>query len=293
MHPRRVRASLLALIALTAPFAAAQVALENFEDGLNQSGWSYFGSPGVPIEVIEATGGNPGRWLHSTCNSTTLECLDTFAPQLRTPDFDNTSPFLGDYRATNVYLIGCDLILLDVDFSAGGRPLTLILRSFGDTPDFSDDTAVYFIGSSNVPLVGEGWKSFDFSVPAQSLTLPAGWRVLQGTGNDNLDWNNTIRDVDQVTFFYGDPELFFIFQQWEPGADNFRIVRTPLLVLGDMNCDGVVTVGDIAGFVLALTDPAGYAAQFPNCNINNADINQDNVVSVGDISGFVALLTAP
>ncbi|MDX2198257.1 MAG: hypothetical protein SF069_04700 [Phycisphaerae bacterium] len=290
MIRRPVRTCLVGAIALTVPFATAQTVVENFEDGLNQSGWSYFGSPGVPIEVIEASGGNPGRWLHSTCNSTTLECLDTFAPQLRTPDFENTSPFLGNYRAANVASIGCDLILLDVNFSAGGRPLTLILRSFGETPDFFDDTAVYFIGSSNIPVVGEGWKSFDFGVPAQSLTLPAGWRVLQGTGNDNLDWNNTIRDVDQVTFFYGDPELFFIFQQWEPGADNLRVTRS---LPGDMNCDGIVSVGDIAGFVLALTDPAGYAAQFPNCDINNADINQDNVVSVGDISGFVALLTGP
>ncbi|MDX2199064.1 MAG: hypothetical protein SF069_08840 [Phycisphaerae bacterium] len=62
-------------------------------------------------------------------------------------------------------------------------------------------------------------------------------------------------------------------------------------LLGDMNCDGIVSVGDIAGFVLALTDPAAYALQFPNCDINNADINQDSVISVGDIAGFVALLT--
>ena len=62
-------------------------------------------------------------------------------------------------------------------------------------------------------------------------------------------------------------------------------------LLGDMNCDGIVSVGDIAGFVLALTDPAAYALQFPNCDIDNADINQDSVISVGDIAGFVALLT--
>ncbi|MGE3182624.1 MAG: hypothetical protein AB7N71_13410, partial [Phycisphaerae bacterium] len=62
-------------------------------------------------------------------------------------------------------------------------------------------------------------------------------------------------------------------------------------LLGDMNCDGVISVGDIAGFVLALTDPSGYAAQFPDCNISNADINGDLTVSVGDIGPFVALLT--
>ncbi|MGE3181168.1 MAG: M12 family metallo-peptidase [Phycisphaerae bacterium] len=60
---------------------------------------------------------------------------------------------------------------------------------------------------------------------------------------------------------------------------------------GDMNCDGTVSVSDIGGFVLALTDPSGYAAQYPDCDIENGDINQDSSVSVSDIGPFVALLT--
>ena len=62
-------------------------------------------------------------------------------------------------------------------------------------------------------------------------------------------------------------------------------------IAADMNCDGVVSVGDIGPFVLALTNPAGYAAQFPGCDINHADMNQDSVISVGDIGGFVQALT--
>lgn len=61
---------------------------------------------------------------------------------------------------------------------------------------------------------------------------------------------------------------------------------------GDLNCDGSVGVSDIGAFVLALTNPAGYAAQFPNCSINNADLNQDGTVSVADIGPFVALLSS-
>lgn len=63
------------------------------------------------------------------------------------------------------------------------------------------------------------------------------------------------------------------------------------LLTGDMNCDGVISVGDIAGFVLALTDPAQYSAVFPECDIDAADVNNDGAVSVGDIGAFVALLT--
>lgn len=59
---------------------------------------------------------------------------------------------------------------------------------------------------------------------------------------------------------------------------------------GDMNCDGFVTVGDIRGFVLALTDPVAYAMEYPKCDIQRADVNQDGFVTVGDISAFVTLL---
>ncbi len=73
------------------------------------------------------------------------------------------------------------------------------------------------------------------------------------------------------------------------GAITVLTIDTGLV--GDTNCDGVVSVGDISSFVLALTDPAGYALAFPACEITRADINADGVVSVGDIGPFVAILT--
>lgn len=60
--------------------------------------------------------------------------------------------------------------------------------------------------------------------------------------------------------------------------------------LGDMNCDCAVNVLDINAFVLALSDPAAYAAMFPSCNIMFGDINGDGFVNVLDINAFVALL---
>ncbi|MEW6199966.1 MAG: M14 family zinc carboxypeptidase [Planctomycetota bacterium] len=62
---------------------------------------------------------------------------------------------------------------------------------------------------------------------------------------------------------------------------------------GDLNCDGHVDFGDINPFVLALTNPASYAATFPNCNIMNGDVNKDGLVDFGDINPFVRLLTGP
>ena len=73
------------------------------------------------------------------------------------------------------------------------------------------------------------------------------------------------------------------------GAGRWRCV--PGGRAGDLNCDGVVDFDDINPFVLALSDPAGYAAEFPRCMQINADCNADGRVDFGDINGFVRLLT--
>lgn len=63
----------------------------------------------------------------------------------------------------------------------------------------------------------------------------------------------------------------------------------------DANCDGVVDFFDIDPFVLALLDPAAYAAGHPGCNtlcVN--DVNHDGVVDFFDIDPFVVcVLGAP
>ena len=76
-------------------------------------------------------------------------------------------------------------------------------------------------------------------------------------------------------------------------ASAFRVDVWPEQATGDMNCDGEVNAFDIDPFVLALTDPAGYAAAWPDCNILNGDINGDGVVNAFDIDPFVKLLTGP
>ncbi|MBL8878135.1 MAG: hypothetical protein JNG88_03355 [Phycisphaerales bacterium] len=60
---------------------------------------------------------------------------------------------------------------------------------------------------------------------------------------------------------------------------------------GDLNCDGLVNNFDISPFVLALSDPAAYATEFPACDYLNADINCDTRVNNFDIDPFVELLS--
>ena len=69
--------------------------------------------------------------------------------------------------------------------------------------------------------------------------------------------------------------------------------QVQVFVAGDLNCDGVIDFLDINPFVLGLSDPAGYQAAYPNCNLLNGDINGDGVFDFQDINPFVALLSGP
>ncbi len=59
---------------------------------------------------------------------------------------------------------------------------------------------------------------------------------------------------------------------------------------GDMNCNGAVDGADVHGFVLALIDPDGYEARYPNCDAIAADVDGDGQAGLGDVPAFVALL---
>jgi hypothetical protein len=64
-------------------------------------------------------------------------------------------------------------------------------------------------------------------------------------------------------------------------------------MIGDMNADKAINNQDIATFVLGLTNPAGYAGQFPDIPLTLVgDINGDGVFNNQDIAPFVALLTS-
>ncbi len=60
---------------------------------------------------------------------------------------------------------------------------------------------------------------------------------------------------------------------------------------GDFNADGVVDTQDINPFVLALVDPAAYAATYPNVDPLLADPNQDGLINTEDINLWIQYLT--
>jgi len=75
-------------------------------------------------------------------------------------------------------------------------------------------------------------------------------------------------------------------------AGDFAVVEVGAAapVPGDLNCDNVLNVSDIPAFIMALINPAGYATNFPGCDIQKADVNNDAAINGKDISPFVHLL---
>lgn len=73
---------------------------------------------------------------------------------------------------------------------------------------------------------------------------------------------------------------------------DFEFSVSSVAVLGDANGDGALSNGDIAAFVLALTNPVAYLAMFPDADPDVVlDMNNDGVFDNSDIAGFVAALT--
>jgi len=140
---------------------------------------------------------------------------------------------------------------------------------FGVNRDFVSGKLFGYAWGENV-----GWINFsggDLANPPQPARLDKiGCRLRGYVWGENIGWIN----LDHVTHYVGA----------HPSACT---AGGP----GDLNCDGVVNNFDIDPFVLALTDPAGYAAKYPNCNILNGDCNLHWIVNNFDIDPFVRLLT--
>lgn len=178
---------------------------------------------------------------------------------------------------------------------AAADAVTLTLRGFGDL----SNTTEFFNVDINGTDVGDFFVSNGsdcFLVQDQTLVAETVFNAARGAGPSITI--TVTPDTNVSTFTCGNSfvlaQLSYLGVPTSLDANGNQIpdeCDPPGFPPGDMNCDGVLTVADIAGFVLALTDPAGYAAQFPACDINNADINNDSLISVADIGPFVALLT--
>jgi len=141
-----------------------------------------------------------------------------------------------------------------------------------------NDQLVVEVSNNN----GSSW------VTAETVSVTATWTYVEWKVSDFV----TPTDQVRVRFTISDNPNDSLLESL---IDDFKVValvcEQPEYDLGDLNCDHAVDGFDIQPFVLAMTDPAQYAGQYPNCNYMLADMNQDGSVDGFDIQPFVNALT--
>jgi hypothetical protein len=191
--------------------------VETFEHG-NVGQWTWLGL-GTP--QVQPAGGNPGAYLTKVFQQSAGAALKHLAEE---------SPFVGDYRARGVRQIGVDLatFLTQENLAHPDFHMTLGLANDAGTPlDPNDDSIYYLETSLKPPMVGEGWKSYQFDVPSQVTGTPPGWSFYDNPVlppiADPMTWDEVITDVSYLWILNGDPLGFYIISNWNVGADNVRI----------------------------------------------------------------------
>ncbi len=133
-------------------------------------------------------------------------------------------------------------------------------------------------------LYSDHWAFWQYGYDAVGLSENTVYEIWGGSNNAYHQLTDTIYN----------PNYEWDFAMHVVRGAIAGIVRLAGLVdviVGDLNCDGLVDFGDINPFVLRLTDPAGYRLTFPDCPDAHGDINRDGVVDSGDINPFVRLMT--
>ncbi|MCG3128542.1 MAG: hypothetical protein CHACPFDD_03431 [Phycisphaerae bacterium] len=81
---------------------------------------------------------------------------------------------------------------------------------------------------------------------------------------------------------------------WESPSQTIEFVPAAALFppglcheRGDLNCDGSVNGFDIEPFTLALSDPDGYFAAYPDCDYDLADVDENGSINGFDVDPFV------
>lgn len=204
--------------------------VETFDSKRNVGGWSFFTTHKPTIEDV---GGNPGGYLHD-------DHVVTFAPKPGTA-LGEESIFTGNYRDREVTSLGIDLRCIDYDYDITTRYLTLMLMNDNGTPfETEDDWGAYVIGdvklpskyvaweTSAIPTLNEpGWVPYDFEIASQSSELPEGWSFIRlyqmGAEMPSGSWTRLMQNVSYVEFYFGDPMLYYVLQNFDLGLDNARI----------------------------------------------------------------------
>ncbi len=133
-------------------------------------------------------------------------------------------------------------------------------------------TSIGVVSSGSVLSPDNFVGSFSIGFAAnQSSTAFVGFRSAGNVGWFKLDLGGSAQPINYLEGQYGNE-----------GED--LVVGGMELLLGDVNCDGMISLLDVQPFVNQLT-----SGEY----LDKADMNQDGVLNLLDVSGFVSVLVGP
>ncbi len=178
-------------------------------------------------------------------------------------------------------------------FEPFGFTLELVTRVNEDTGDllpFDPDIGAFYQEQEHTFSINGGQTEGQFT--------PMEW--VHASPEDIAPYLSTFYPPEMVQDILDDELIMNVIanndQGMGPGVIGLQTAQYPVapppVMRGDTNCDGAVNAFDIDPFVLALTDPAGYAIAFPDCPIASADANCDGQIDAFDIDSFVECVTS-
>jgi hypothetical protein len=163
-------------------------------------------------------------------------------------------------------------------------------------------------GNAEIPFhatPGPQWQAYS---DGWTQTVPTGYVAADKEQEEVGSWDYDGQFVIDETYdyfiltfrmlAYSEPHPYSWLLGGQP-SDNFFLaidnvslqVSVEAGLPGDFNGDAVVNTEDINPFILALTDPAGFATAFPDVDPLAADPNGDSLINTEDMNPFIALLT--
>lgn len=238
--------------------------------------------------IAGATGdtATAGQWERGDPEATTAQPGDDHTPAPGANCFVTGRPAGGSTGAYDVD--GGYTTLLSPLFDLSDHPQATIgyWRWYSNNKGAAPGADVFTVDISSDG--GSTWTNVEIVGPT-GAEASGGWYYHEFIVGDFVPLTNQIR----MRFIAADEGTGSLV---EALVDDFLIKSLSCVMpvsKGDLNCDGAVNLNDVDPFVLALLDPAFYAAAYPLCDVNRADCNDDALLNGEDIASFVSLLLAP
>lgn len=161
-----------------------------------------------------------------------------------------------------------------------GEYAVSVFANDGTTKLTEDNGSMILSVAANLPgsttLADRKFMSYQFDPVSGDFIIQSRELVAVNSNNSQNVFGNELA-LSDVNFYFA-----FV---------DFSNPMTLVPLLGDANGDGEVNNLDINSFIQALLDPAGYAAAFPNIDVDVVlDLNGDGEFNNLDINGFLSLL---